>query len=290
MEKMEEPGVPEIEGLLTNSYVRACIYGDPGVGKTPFIGTGEDTLILDADNGSVSAGILGSSAKRMRVRDWDDMEEAKDYLRHKGSQEFKWAWLDSATLWQDRGLDHIMQVLVAGKEHRKIWAPDKGEYGQNMNRLMIWIREFVDLPMNVGVTAHVLRTEVEEVDEDGDINYRTLYMPHIQGKNMPSKVCGEMNVVGYMYAKEVDGETRRYLRVRGDEYHYCKDRFGSIGNDKGIMANPSIPKIEAKIAGQLPGRQRPPAKAAKKAAPVKKTSKRASVVRKSTVAKKTTRR
>lgn len=275
--------MPEIEGLLTSSYARMCLFGDPGVGKTPLIGTGEKTLILDADNGTVSAGVRGSTAKRMRVRDWDDMEEAIDYLRHKGHQEYKWAWLDSTTLWQDRGLDHIMQVLVAGKEHRKIWAPDKGEYGQNMNRLMIWIREFVDLPMHVGITAHVLRTEVEHIDESGDVEYHTLYMPHIQGKNMPGKVCGEMNIVAYMYAKEdEEGNTKRYIRVRGDEYHYGKDRYGTIGNERGIMVNPTIPKIEAKIAGQVP-KATP-----RKAAPVKKASKVAKVASKATVAKKTT--
>jgi len=277
--------MPDIEGLLTSSYVRMCLYGDPGVGKTPLIGTGEDTLILDADNGSISAGIMGSTADRMRIRDWDDMEEAKDYLRLEGYKKYKWAWLDSATLFQDRGLDHIMQVLVSDKAHRKVYAPDKGEYGQNMNRMMIWVREAVDIPMNIGVTAHVLRTEVEEIQEDGEIDYHTLYMPHIQGRNMPSKVCGEMNVVAYMYAKENgEGELTRYIRVSGDQWHYCKDRFGGIGGKKGVMANPTIPKIESVIAEKMPARR----VATKKAAPVKKASKAAKVASKATVAKKTT--
>lgn len=277
-----------ITGLMDSAYVRFMLYGDPGVGKTPMIGTGDRTLILDADNGTVSAGLAGSNADRWRIQDWDDMEEAKEYLRHEGYKDYAWAWLDSTTLFQDRGLDHIMQVLVAGKAHRKVYAPDKGEYGQNMNRLMIWVREFVELPMHVGMTAHVMRTEVEEITAEGESEYHTLYMPHVQGKQMPSKVCGEMNVVGYMYAKEVEGEVKKYIRFRGDEYHYGKDRFNMTKN--GVMVSPSIPKIEAAIAGKVPAKR---AAGAKKAGVAKKATGVAKVARKATkatkVAKKTTR-
>lgn len=265
----------EVESLLSSAYVRAMIYGDPGVGKTPMIATGEDTLILDADNGTVSAGILGSSAKRKRITDWDDMEEAKEYMRMEGYKKYKWWWLDSVTLFQDRGLDHIMEVLTAAKAHRHRWAPDKGEYGQNMNRLMIWLREAVEIPTNFGMTAHVMRTEVEEITGEGESEYHTLYMPHVQGKNMPGKVCGEMNVVGYMYAKQKeDGRIVRYLRVSGDEYHYCKDRFGALGNSNGVMVSPSIPKIEQAIADRMPKRRT--------GVPAKKATKAAKVARKAT--------
>lgn len=273
---------PRIEDLLSTNYVRFMLYGDPGVGKTPMIGTGSDTIILDADNGTQAAGLAGSTAKRIRITDWDDMEEAKEWLRHEGHREYRWAWLDSTTLFQDRGLDHIMQVLVAGKAHRKIWAPDKGEYGQNMNRLMIWVREMVEIPMHIGMTAHVMRTEVDHVTPDGDIETHTLYMPHVQGRQMPSKVCGEMNVVGYMYAKEKeDGQVVKYLRFRGDEYHYGKDRFGMTKN--GIMANPSIPKIEQAIEGKVPARR---TAGAKKAGVAKKATGASKVARKAAKATK----
>lgn len=262
---------------VSDSHIRMVLYGDPGVGKTPMIATGEKTLILDADNGTISAAIVGTEAERWRMRDWDDMGEASEYMRHEGFKKYRWVWLDSGTLFQDRGLDHIMRDLVSARAHRKIYAPDKGEYGQNMNRLLIWVREMVEIPINFGITAHTFR--VERDDPEDPNNSKTQYMPHFQGKQMPDKICGEMNMVGFMYAREVDGDNgatvlRRYLRVRGDEWHFGKDRFGAIPN--GLMSNPSIPKLERLIAGKLPaGNQIVKKSPAKKAAPVKRPTKKA---------------
>lgn len=252
-------------------FIRMCIYGDPGVGKTPLIATAPKTLILDADNGVESAAVMGSKAERWRIRDWDDLTTAGEYLRHEGFKDFDWVWLDSVTLFQERGLDQIMRQLVAEKPHRKVYAADKGEYGQNMARIKIWFRELVDVPMNIGFTAHAMRTETDE----GEV----VYMPAVQGKNMPDVLCGYMNIVGFLTVGKVQGKPVRVLRVQKDELHYAKDRFGAVPG--GRMVNPSMPKLEALVRGKVGAPGKTPGTsarkvAAKKVAPVKKATRRSS--------------
>lgn len=231
--------VPLGDGL--DKYIRMMVYSAPGQGKTVFAGTSPKCLILEADRGTESALVRGSKAEKWIVNDWDDMAEAYTYLRHGGTNDFDWVWIDSLTLFQERGLDHIMADLVAQKSHRQIWAPDKGEYGQNMNRVSKLVRDLKDLPINLGITAHEMHT----MDDEGN----DLIVPWIQGKGMPEKICAYVGVVGHLELKEKDGKLYNVLETRGLGNRYGKDRYGAIGR----MVQPTVPKIIAAINGALKG-------------------------------------
>lgn len=228
---------------VEDDFIRIMVYGDPGVGKTVFAATSPKCLILSCDPaGTTSAAVRNSPAQRWNIMDWNDMTEAYEYLRHEGHKEFEWVWIDSLTLFQERGLDNIMQDLVAERPHRKVYLPDKGEYGQNMNRVLILMRNMVALPINLGVTAHVLRTE----DDDGKVTY----MPAIQGKNMPDKICAYMGIVGFMYARRAEGRTEIGIRTRKDSKHYAKDRFDAFPS--GRLLNPTVPDLQKAVEAKLP--------------------------------------
>jgi len=227
-----------------DGYSRFLLHGDSGVGKTTLAAGSPDCLMLfnDPDEGRYAAS-QGTKAQRWIVRDYNDLTEAIDYLKH-ADHSFKWAWLDNASIFQDQGMDQIMEDLVASKPHRSRWIPDKPEYLLNQQRLSFLIRELKSLPMNIGLICNSMAVE----DEDG----RTQIMPLFQGGQgaFSNKVCGLMGVVGYMEMRRVksaDGNSFTELPVlitNKTSKIYAKDRYGKIGT----IQRPTMAKILEKIA------------------------------------------
>jgi len=222
------------------------LYSHPGEGKTVFWGTGkEKVLYLVSDpEGTISARAQGHQFHSVQVTDYEELQEVYEWLKEDKPKDFKWVIWDSLTLFQDRVLiDDIMPDAVAYNPRQEEFVPSQREYLINMNRIGRYVRLLVDLPYNVGISCHVMTT----LESGGDGN---IFMPQVQGKNMPSKISGYMNVIGYLGKREVERngvkakvQTIQFART-GNRY-YAKDRFGCLGT---YMDSPTLPKVEAKIA------------------------------------------
>lgn len=242
----------QIHGPGTQSpYFRLLVYGNPGDLKTTLAGTSPRPLILNADRGTEILDMRRIPYESWEINDHDELNDAIAYIRHGGHKEYDWLWLDSITGFQELGLDSIMRELTAVKSHRRMWAADKGEYGQNMNRLSLALRAMRDLPLNVGWISHITRTE----DDDGEV----MYKPAVQGKDMIDRVCSYASVVGRMervYSEKQKKEIVRFT-TRKDGKYYTKDRMNI-----GTIVDPTIPKIMARIAeARAAGGRRPTKKA-----------------------------
>lgn len=232
---------------IDDGFIRICVYGDPGVGKTPLAGTSPRCLIVNADpHGTVSAAVAGSKADRWDVttgdKPWEEMEQVSEYFRHGGCNDYSWVWLDSLTLFQGFGVDQIMNELVIAKPHRHTWQRDQGDIGQNMTRIQMWVRVMSALPINFGITCHIMQEE--------DPSGRTVMKPSVQGKNMSDTICGYMAMVAYMYQRTKDGNQERGIQTIKDAKRVAKDRFNAVPG--GRMLNPTIPRLEELIKAKLP--------------------------------------
>jgi hypothetical protein len=245
----------------TNKGINMCLYADNGTGKTALI-TSSPGLILQADpGGTTTAASMGREGRAKIITNWDDMDETLDYFRNgPGAKKYGWVWLDSVSVFQEIGLEDIMTQVVSRKPHRKVWHPDVGEYGENMNRLKLWVRHMCGVPVNFGFTAHPFRTEDEQT---GEIQY----LPWVQGKGMPNSLCGMVDVIAFMRIEE----DHQVCHFKKRNMYYAKDRYGALPSR---MVDPSLPKIEGLIKRRL-------AEMAKKEAagngkrPVKRVAKRA---------------
>jgi len=236
-----------IRDLGESEYLKLLVYGRWSVGKTVLIGTaGPRCLIVrppvDHTDSIIARFPKAKRPKEWVVRDWDAMEEVKQYLRLQGG-DWEWVWLDSISLWQDVGLDDIWAATIERNPSRnaKHAGLDKGEYGRNMDRLSGWVRDVVALDtFHFGITAH----PTHRLDApDGERKM----MPWVQGKQMSEKTCGYMNVVGYLDVKRSpsSGRVYRELTVNETEDFYAKDQFEAF--EKGRMIDPTLPKIVAAV-------------------------------------------
>lgn len=224
--------------------INMCLYSHPGEGKTALWGSGNNSVFLmdsDPGMGSQTAKALGSKCYVMPVIDYDDLHTAYTFVKEdlrRELPEVRWVVWDGITMFQDRALiDEIMPDAIAENPRQEEFVPSRREYLINMNKIGRYARLFVDMPyINFGCSAHVEITQ----DSDG----KTLYMPQVQGKNMPSKIAGYMNVVGYMDKAESEGSlVQRILWLRQGKF-YAKDRFGALGKH---MDKPTLPRIQEAI-------------------------------------------
>jgi hypothetical protein len=220
-------------------FIRAIIYGNPGSGKTPFICSDErmSVLLLNADglDAPESARAEGYDPAVWDVSSFDDLDDAYKYVRQ-FPDKYDMVWLDGVTLFQEYGMAQIMEEVVAKKSHRSVYLPDKPEYQLTQQRLSWWVRKMKGLPVNFGMTAHVMRVEDED---DGEVRY----LPYIHGQQgaLASKLCGHMGIIGRLYiAQGREGKTAPALQTRASEKFYARDRFKALGSR---MINPTWAKV-----------------------------------------------
>jgi len=239
------------EASLSNEYLHPLIYGDPGAGKTTLAtSSGSKVLIIHPPTDSVGSAIrVGHSFSEEVITDWSEMNDVYEYLRHE-DHGFKWVWLDSISLAQDELLHSIMQDVVSLKPSRQIEVPDVREYMINFQRLLTWTRSMCALPVHFGMTAHAYRYSVDArdaVDQDAE---DVIYMPWVQGKMMPEKMCAYMNIVGFLdVLSDREGNERRVLWTRKRNRFYAKDQFGAFGEK---VIDPTLDKMEAIVYKGIP--------------------------------------
>ena len=242
-----------IQPVSQDEKIRAMIIADPGVGKSSLIGTGAaaglKTLIIRPPTDHIPASVMKSGAEQWIVRTWEDMDEVGTYARYEGA-DWDWIWLDSASGWQDTGLDDIWAGVLAENPHRRQFSYDRGEYRINMNRLGEWVRNMAGVgTFNFGITAWSFETP-NPFDENAVVMQR---WPWIQGKGMPQRLTGYMNFVGQMEVKKNKEQTWRRLHTQMTPTFFAKDQFDAF--PKGYVDNPTLPKIidainQARIAPQ----------------------------------------
>jgi hypothetical protein len=232
---------------LINARIKMGIYSHPGEGKTVLWGSGgTDVLFINSDpEGTISATAQGHRYHSVDAFDWDDMDQVYDWLKGDKPDDFRWIVWDSLTLFQDEALiDDVMVDAAAENPKQEEFVPSKREYLINMNKLGRMVRQLAKLDYNLGISFHVMTTT--ESGGDG-----TIFMPQVQGKNMPSKIAGYMNVIGYMDKRRIkEGDKERMVQsilFRREGRYYAKDRWNALGQR---VDRPTLPKIEGLIEEQ----------------------------------------
>lgn len=265
------PKVPirRLQDDFGNLYARFLLCAGPGFGKTVFFGSDDNVLFLTTDpEGTVSATMLGSNAMEWRITEWNSLVEAYTYLRDGGLKELGldkngWVVIDNISEAEELGKLANIAMERKSKPHMDEFVPSIANYQRTQNMLLMMVKQFNDLPVNVGYTAWI------ETHEDGDgVEY---YAPAIHGQKgaIAQMVAGYMNIVGYgeVVLDENDVERRRIWFSQNGPFR-GKDRFVALGRSRTDL---TLPKMTQLIQAAIKKRQQSsadvPARKTKTSAP-----------------------
>ena len=229
---------------VSNS-VNMLLYGDSGVGKTVFAGSGRDhgkhDLIIDIESGTLSAARSKSQANVIPAYDYDTFVSIVEAVEEDPDR-FEWVIVDSITKLQDIIWDKIMSEAVAKNPSRSPYKRELQEWGEAQSRL----KDLVERLKNSDANVLFIALADSELDEDGN----TVRVPAVHGSKgkVQAWVSAQMDVVAYIRVLSNDGGSFRAIHFNKTPEFYAKDRL-RLYPGKGVK-NLTLAKYTDKILSQ----------------------------------------
>lgn len=212
------------------------MYGEPGAGKTHFIGTADDhedtrpVLLLDVEGGTTTIR-KRSGIDVVSIRSIDQLIKVQHALHRENAGYYKTVAIDSLTELQKLDMVTVMRLAKEKNPNNTDEdVPDQRAWGKSGERIRRIVRAYRDLPMNTIYTAHA----GEKVDDFG-----SSYYPSLPGK-LRGEVPGFMDVVGYLVAKQDKSGMKRTMQFAKTQRVIAKDRTSALGDS---VEAPSMPLL-----------------------------------------------
>lgn len=214
-----------IEGPEASDHVNMVLYGDTGEGKTHLLGTIVDVpeampaLLIDTDGGTAT--IKDRDIEVTRPRNWKQMQEVYDFLRHDNTR-YRSCLVDGLTETQQVQSMGVLlnEVEDDGDQFRNLGATvvaDRQDWLRSGNQMRKFIRAFKGLSYlpDAERRLHVVMTARERVEEKRKVT--TPQLPGQLGSECGAFVDILARISSHDFDKEDDDgntigtETRRML-------------------------------------------------------------------------------
>lgn len=234
-------GIEIVDVTEQSEWLKLLVYGWPGVGKTRLLGAlaslerFQPVLWIDIEKGTRSirdqkgisvvrvANDVSTSTGKITKSAWSKMQEIYNELER--DCKYKTIVVDNLSECERMSMDHTMAKLWmqnADRAAKQDGTPDKREWGKSNDQVTSMVRAFRDIEANVFFSAHV-----REITNDSGVVTQSL--PGLPGK--PAfNVAGMIDLVVYMYIKEVGNESKRYLLTKPSSKYPVKDRSDKLPN------------------------------------------------------------
>lgn len=228
-----------------STSVNMLLYGDSGVGKTVFAGSGRENgkndLIIDVEGGTLSAARSHSQANVIPATDYDTFVSIVEAVE-KEPDRFEWVIVDSLTKLQDVIWNKILEEAVAKNPSRSPHKRELQEYGEAQSRL----KDLVERLKNSDANVLFVALADTEIDEDGN-NVRVPAIHGSQGR-VQAWVSAQMDVVAYIRVIQTKEGNVRVAHFNKTPEFYAKDRL-KMYPGKGVK-NLTLEKYTDKILSQ----------------------------------------
>lgn len=190
--------------LTSQPFIKALIYGQPGIGKSTFALSAPNPVLLDFDNG-VHRVKYEHQVDTLQVSSWQDVQEALSELAP-----YQTIIIDTA----GKMLDYMTEYLIKNnpKLGRSNGALSLQGYGERKGEFLAFLKKISIMGKHLIFVAH------EKEDKDGDV---TVKRPEVGGSS-GTDLFKELDLIGYM---EANGKKRTISFSPTDKY-YAKNSVG----------------------------------------------------------------
>jgi phage nucleotide-binding protein len=230
-------GLRVVKAIERPPFINMLVYGNSGVGKTRLGGSADavpqmrKVLIIDIEGGTLTLSHSYRNVDIVRVETWAQMQAVYDELLT-GNTGYNTVVVDSLTEIQKFNMYDIMTGLKKKNPDRDEDVPSMREWGINLEQMRKFVRAFRDAPFNVIFTA----LSKEEKNARTGIIHK---MPSLSGK-LAGEVAAFLDIVCYMYKKEVNGDLQHMILTTSTEEFIAKDRTGKLPL---VIQNPTMTEI-----------------------------------------------
>ncbi len=220
----------------------AMIYGEAGVGKTPFCGTLEacektsPCLFCDVDHGTLSLESLEKKPTVYTINAWADIQALYSFIKAKQwkqlseavskrmnievpVKEYKSAVIDSGT----ELANNLLRSIVA-EDDRNEGVADQASYLRTQLKFGTMWRQFRDLPLSTVMTCGI---KDQKDDVAGIVRFFPEFSPGLlHDLQRQSDLILFMNV-----ALETEGSQKkwvRYIQTQPTQRFVARDRSGKL--------------------------------------------------------------
>lgn len=246
----ETDSKPESTGIMSRvtsveqniDYLKLCLYGSPGVGKTKFACESPGTLLIDTEHGSRTLKNHPelSGVRILKVKAVDDLSKVFWELKDGAFPEYKTIVIDTLSELQKRALDEQLKLAARVDPKRDPFVPEGKDYQRNTEQIRKLVMSFRDLDRNIIFTAH----ELEEKDDDGTFKVRPALTPKVN-----QTLYGLMDCMAYLTLQvDKEGNATRNLQTVPSRRVMAKSRLAIPA----IINNPSLQYLLNANQGKMP--------------------------------------
>jgi len=201
------------QGFFNPNQVKFLVYGESGVGKTVFASTWQNPVYLDIDKGMSS---VTKQVYRLPIETWTDAQNAYMFLASE-PHPFKTVVIDSLNELQFIAMRNVISSF--SQIHRPYNdLASQSDYGKMLDDFDKFVRALRGLPLNIVFTCNVAPREFET----------DAVQPQLIGKHSARNVARMMDVIGYLYKGEVEGNAQARMMVFDAPDHVTKDRSAKL--------------------------------------------------------------
>lgn len=220
---------------------KVLIYSDPGAGKTVLAASAPSPLIHDTENGAASINNHPNLAKNVKVLPYTSLyqfEMLVDRMISGGNalDDRETYVIDTLSNLHKKGLEDTTRGNAEKQGQRSDGSWIKNPYlaetedhTENNERIRRIVSKLNDLSATRNVIILCHAKKIERKDKS------IVFSPDFSDK-LTNAINALVDVVGYMYEKEENGTTNRYLRLRGNQNYTAKTRFANHPTE---LANPT---------------------------------------------------